>query len=178
MLRPNAVEPNGKETAMSPLQAGAWAGILATGPMTMVLMKSQEERPELRGRAHAPAALTADLTRGVLPRRRMSDGRKADLTLLAHFAFGAAAGALFGLAAGRLPGRAKTQGAAFGLLVWAVSYMGWIRALNLRPAATRVSGARNAQMVGAHLAWGTSLGLAFEELIRFGDRHWSGDRSV
>lgn len=155
--------------------------------MTLVLMKMQESRPELREKSHSPAAITADVTRRFIPRRWLTTSVRADLTMFSHFLFGATTGALFGVMTPKVS-RATTarhppappwgRGVLFGLGVWAASYLGWVPVLGLRPAATKVSSARNAQMILAHVAWGAALALAYDELRRDGEKHWAGDRRV
>jgi uncharacterized membrane protein YagU involved in acid resistance len=49
----------------------------------------------------------------------------------------------------------------FALLVWLVSYLGWIPAANILPPATDQPKRRNALMIAAHVVWGVSLGSVF-----------------
>jgi hypothetical protein len=80
--------------------------------------------------------------------------------LVAHCAFGAAAGALYGGI--KLPLKddrhAVASGIAYGLLVWGASYLGWVPAAGLMAPATRQPVARTAMMIGAHVVWGATLG--------------------
>jgi len=86
--------------------------------------------------------------------------------LAAHFAFGAAAGALYGSVEMPLRRRYPVgSGIAYGLLVWGVSYLGWVPATGLMAPATRQPAQRNAMMIGAHVVWGAALGLAVEALL-------------
>jgi hypothetical protein len=81
------------------------------------------------------------------------------LTLASHFAYGAATGALFALVCrNRQP--SPFSGAAYGLVVWAGSYLGWLPALGILRPATRHPARRTALMIGAHLIWGATLGAA------------------
>ena len=84
-----------------------------------------------------------------------------DLTLVAHFVYGAGCGALLAAANPR-PGR--LGGAAAGGAVWLTSYMGWIPALGLLKPATRHPLRRNALMLSAHFVWGWSTAVAMSEL--------------
>ena len=78
---------------------------------------------------------------------------------VAHLAFGATTGVLFGLLrplAASLPG--GPLGVAFGLGIYAISYMGWIPALKILPPPDRDRPGRPAVMVLAHIVYGAVLG--------------------
>ena len=79
---------------------------------------------------------------------------------MAHYGFGVAAGALFGVGYRRLhlPLPGPLQGAAFGIAVWASSYAGWVPGLGILPAPPRDEERRPPAMVAAHLVYGTVLG--------------------
>ncbi|RCS25925.1 hypothetical protein DUT91_02560 [Phyllobacterium salinisoli] len=82
-------------------------------------------------------------------------------TVLAHFSFGAATGALYALLPRRL-----SSGPAYGVLVWALSYLGWIPALCILSPATKHPMQRNLLMVAAHVVWGLALSGSLRELDR------------
>jgi Family of unknown function (DUF6789) len=77
-----------------------------------------------------------------------------------HLGFGAAAGALFDplLRGLRLPLSPVLQGVAFGTLVWAVSYAGWVPALGIMPSPRRDRPGRPQVMLAAHWVYGACLG--------------------
>ena len=79
------------------------------------------------------------------------------VAVAAHFAFGAAAGALFGSLA-RDPCRPGSRGVGFGLLVWQVSYRGWIPRVGSMPHADRDEPGRRSTMFAAHVVYGATLG--------------------
>jgi putative membrane protein len=80
-------------------------------------------------------------------------------TLLLHYAYGGAAGALFTLMApSRLPA-AVGAGILFGLTVWSGSYLGLLPALGVRHHARHDPAGRSAMMIAAHIVWGATLGL-------------------
>jgi hypothetical protein len=84
----------------------------------------------------------------------------------AHFAFGAAAGALYGSVKTPLRDRYPVgSGIAYGLLVWGVSYLGWVPSAGLMTPASRQPARRNAMMIGAHVVWGAALGYAAKALL-------------
>ena len=76
-----------------------------------------------------------------------------DLTLVAHFAYGAGCGALIAAANPRI---GRFGGALAGGGVWLASYMGWIPAFGVLKPATEHPLRRNAVMLGAHFVWGWS----------------------
>jgi hypothetical protein len=55
-------------------------------------------------------------------------------------------------------------GVGFGLAVWAVSYLGWLPAAGILSPATEHPARRNALMIGAHVVWGATTGLAVGRL--------------
>jgi uncharacterized membrane protein YagU involved in acid resistance len=74
------------------------------------------------------------------------------MTLLAHFGLGGLTGAFFAL----LPA-IRGGGMAYGLSVWALSYLGWIPAARILTPARRHPLKRNLLMVVAHIVWGMTL---------------------
>lgn len=87
----------------------------------------------------------------------------ATATLVYHFVYGAAAGALFGGFSRR---RDIPTGAAYGIVVWVASYLGWIPATRRLKVATRHPARRNAAMLITHLVWGAALTAGLRELER------------
>ncbi len=144
---------------------GAASGLLATLPMTLA-MELLHRRLPARQRSPLPPWW---ITRRTLGRAGLGDGLRLSgypavwqwtpATLAGHFAYGAAAGALYAplARAVRLP--ALPGGIGFGLLVWLASYLGWLPVAGLFPPATEQPKERNLLMVGAHALWGAVLGL-------------------
>ena len=66
----------------------------------------------------------------------LSEPEKQGLTAVAHFGYGTATGAVYGLIRPpQLPLPGVAAGVAYGLAVWAGSYMGLLPALRLYPHA-------------------------------------------
>jgi hypothetical protein len=133
---------------------GALAGCAATLPMSAVMlvarrggiMHRRQPPEEIVDRAATRAGIAADRDT-IQP-----------VAVASHFAFGAAAGALFGLLA-RGPRLARTgEGVAFGSAVWFVSYRGWLPELGLMPEGERDEPERQATMLVAHVVYGLALG--------------------
>jgi hypothetical protein len=84
-----------------------------------------------------------------------------------HLGFGAACGVAYGLVAHRLPAAvAALLGIPFALLVWAVSYAGWIPALRILPPPPDDQPGRVGTMLTAHVVYGAVLGAAWRALAR------------
>ena len=88
-----------------------------------------------------------------------------NVTLAAHFAYGAAAGALYGAVARATPLPRAVEGMLYGMAVWSGSYLGMLPGVGLYRSATDDSAPRNALMIAAHLIWGASLGVMTGALI-------------
>jgi uncharacterized membrane protein YagU involved in acid resistance len=84
-----------------------------------------------------------------------------DVTTAAHFAYGAAMGAMI---AAMNPDPNKRTGAAAGVAVWLASYMGWIPAVGTLAPATKHPARRNLLMIGVHLVWGAATASAIREI--------------
>ncbi len=88
-------------------------------------------------------------------------GAAPELSLVVHFAWGAACGALLAAASPRM---GRFSGALAGGGLWLASAMGWIPAFGLpRPAAAQPL-RRNLVTLGAHFAWGWSSAEGIREL--------------
>ena len=86
----------------------------------------------------------------------------------AHIAFGAAAGAGFGLITRAIPAAAVNVAAVpWAMVVWAVSYFGWLPALRILPPPTEDRPGRAWTMLAAHAIFGLALGGAWRLLGRW-----------
>jgi uncharacterized membrane protein YagU involved in acid resistance len=133
---------------------GALAGGVATLCMSLVMIGSkklgvQGEHPPKRI-AEAVLASTGD--------SQQPQPKVEALSVAAHFGFGMVAGGVFALLERRLSlKRPILSGVAYGLLVWAVSYKGWIPALNILPPPERDRPGRPTTMIAAHVVYGAVL---------------------
>ncbi len=109
--------------------AGALAGTIATLPMTASMVLMHRELPFWERYPLPPRQITSRLAAAAGVRDDLDERQKVGATLLGHFAYGAAAGAIYAPLALPLPW--PLQGRAFGLLVWTVSYLGWLPALGV-----------------------------------------------
>ena len=112
------------------MREGAAAGLAATAAMSAFMWSAQragfvgEQAPKQLMRRSLEAV-------GDHP----SGARLSAISLVAHFAFGAAAGAAYGGLSDRLPTGRSTlySGVAFGLAVWAATYKVAFPPLHLMP---------------------------------------------
>ena len=143
----------------SRLLIGAIAGFAGTMAMTSAMRRLHRKLPREERYPLTPREIvdsTADAAGAEL-----SNEAAKDLTTAAHFAYGAACGALI---AAMNPSPTKKTGAAAGVAVWLASYMGWIPALNVLEPANRHPARRNLLMIGVHLVWGSATAAAMREL--------------
>jgi len=136
---------------MSRVIYGALAGICATMAMTAA-MRALHSQLDREDRYPLPPR---EITQGTLPVRGEA---AAASTMLAHFGFGAAAGAVYGVLPKGIPGL------VYGPLVWFASYLGWVPAARILIPATRHPPERNLLMIAVHLVWGACLSLGVREL--------------
>ena len=148
------------------LGAGAVAGLVATVPMTAVMAGVRRLLPLSEQQTLPPRQVTDRAVDMIGLSDDMSEGEKQLATTATHLGFGATAGAGYGLLAPHLPLPPVVGGVAYGLAVWAGSYLGWLPALRLhkRPAAEPVR--RHATMILSHVVWGTVLGLLTDRLTQ------------
>lgn len=145
--------------------AGALAGCAATVPMTAVMetgyrLLAPGERYPLQ-----PALVTGKLASLIGLNRQLTPRERVGLTLVMHFGYGTVTGVPYALGAARIPLPRWLTGIAYGLLVYAGSYLGLLPALNLLRPATDFPKGRNRLLIAAHIAWGTTLGLVTTALL-------------
>jgi hypothetical protein len=144
---------------MKRLLRGAAAGAAATVPMTVVMETLHEQLPGEPARPLPPREITESIASKAGVDEQIPEHHMEDLTLAAHFGYGAACGALLGAVAPKHPAGAVVTGMLFGLGVWAGSYKGWLPAFNIRHDAEHDPPARTGLMVVAHLVWGAAAGM-------------------
>lgn len=140
---------------------GAAAGLVATVPMTVVMEALRAALPAEQHRRMPPREIvdrTIDKTIENTGEGAQLDRKdRVALTTLAHLAFGAAAGAIYGATVDRRRS-SVLNGVAYGLGVWAIAYGVGLPSLGLHPAAARDTNDRNEVLVASHMVWGAVLG--------------------
>ncbi len=132
---------------------GAGAGLVATIPMSAVMLAAQRLGPvdELDPEIITETGLDAA---GV----EASESTQNLLSTLAHLGFGAGVGAVYGLLSPRVRRAPLLTGPIYGLAVCGASYQGWIPALGVAPPLSRRGPARRWMQILSHLVYGTVLG--------------------
>jgi hypothetical protein len=150
---------------MNSVVRGSLAGLAATAPMSLA-MRTGEKLIPVHDKGHLPPRqVTEGLLRKLGLRKFLDREHRETASLLAHYGFGAAAGALLGATTARTTSIPKpVTGAAVGVLVWAASYLGGLPAAGLRENMLNEPPERAMQMIGAHLVWGAIAGALFEAM--------------
>lgn len=135
---------------------GALGGVIGT--ITMSAVMAAAAKLGLLGAA-PPERITAAALDAAGMRDRGEEAPGA-LVVLTHLGFGVGSGALFALLHRRLrlPIGPAVHGIIFSSLVWALSYKGWVPALNIMPPPERDRPGRPATMLLAHWVFGWTLG--------------------
>jgi hypothetical protein len=140
---------------------GAAAGAAATAVMTLPMVAA-------RRAGVLPQLPPQDITDDILERTGVEPGRagRRFLGWGSHVAFGMAAGAGYGILRDILRPSVPdpVTGVAFGLSVWAVSYMGWVPASGILPPPTEDRPGRPIAMIIAHVVYGLVLGTLMGRL--------------
>jgi hypothetical protein len=146
---------------------GAGAGALATVPQSLVVWGLKAAG--LYGRTPPPAAVAEGVSAAAVDLQALPEEQRRAITLAAHFAFGAAGGAAFGLTT-VVVRPTPVAGLLAGLAIWKASYDGWIPAMRIMPPPAKDESGRVLTMVLAHVAYGLTLGA----LVDWWTRHaWS-----
>ena len=154
------MQANGAQRVAS----GAAAGLVATVPMTAAMVAMHRMLPAREQYPLPPRRITMRAAGKAGVRSHMGESHRTAATLVAHFGYGTAVGSLLGAFAPRGIAKAAAVGAGFGLLVWTVSYLGLMPALDLHPPAMRDTARRNLLMITAHLIWGATAGVIVDAL--------------
>lgn len=136
---------------------GLIGGVVATGPMTVAMILWHRRLPASERYALPPREITMKLARGVGVSHKMNSEARAAATLLAHFGYGGAAGALYGAVADKIPVPTLCKGIGFGLVLWSASYLGLLPGTGVLKTAADHPARRNALMIAAHAVWGAAL---------------------
>jgi len=99
--------------------AAAAGGLAATGPMTVVMEAVRRQLPPDEQHPLPPHRVTMRAAEAAGVKHEMNEGEKTAATAVAHFSFGAAAGAVYGVMAPHLTSSPVANGIGYGLAVWA-----------------------------------------------------------
>jgi uncharacterized membrane protein YagU involved in acid resistance len=149
---------------MNRLLIGAFAGLVATVPMTVVMKLLHKGLPKREQYPLPPRSVTMKVASKVGIKDSLDEKEKYVLTAVSHFAYGTATGALYAPLAKSISKSPFIEGASWGLAVWAGSYLGWLPAMGILRPATEHPLRRTAVMITAHLVWGGVVGLLVDKL--------------
>ena len=135
--------------------AGAFAGALATLPMTIALDAIRRQLPLHERYALEPRLISDQLLKraGI---RHLSDAERAAIASLLHVGYGSSVGALTNMIRSRPSRSPICNGAVIGLAIWAAGYMGWLPLLGILPPPEKRPRRRTLAIIAAHLVWGIS----------------------
>ena len=150
---------------MDALIKGGIAGLAATIPMTLAMKALRSLLPTDEQYPLPPRLIVENAAEKLGVEENRAETEKYALTLVSHFAYGAAAGAIYeqGLEIFEVEPNAL-NGIGYGLSVWTLSYLGLLPAARLLTPATKHTARRNALMIAAHIVWGASLGSTARRL--------------
>jgi uncharacterized membrane protein YagU involved in acid resistance len=143
----------------SRLLIGAIAGFAGTMAMTAAMRRLHAKLPAEERYPLTPREIVDSV--GGAAGTELPSERAKDVTTAAHFAYGAAMGAMI---SALNPEPSRKTGAAAGMAVWLASYMGWIPAMHVLEPATKHPARRNLLMIGVHVVWGAATASAMREL--------------
>ncbi len=143
---------------MNRIVTGVLAGFLATFPMSVVLLAGRRriEPPP------APKEISDEIQDRAGIGDELHEEQRRVAAVAGHFAYGAAAGGVYGLMPGERAGAPVLRGSVYGLGVWAASYAGWLPATRILPFPTNRPARWNTRLLLAHLVWGAALGYLVE----------------
>jgi uncharacterized membrane protein YagU involved in acid resistance len=144
----------------SRLLIGAIAGVVGTLAMTSAMRRMHDRLPPEERYPLTPREIVdSSSEQAGVP---LPNETAKDVTTAAHFAYGAASGALLGAANVML---GPMSGATAGVGIWLGSYMGWIPGARILKPATDHPPRRNLLMIAAHVVWGVATAKAMRELV-------------
>jgi uncharacterized membrane protein YagU involved in acid resistance len=155
--------------------AGAIGGLLATVPMTLVMESLYRRLPREARYPLPPREVTENIAGKMGYDQHLDEDRLIESSLLSHFAYGAATGALYPLVLRGPVRHPVVYGSGYGMAIWAASYLGWVPAFNVLEPATRQPASRRRLMLCAHVVWGAGTLLIAERLTHSDDTPWRGE---
>jgi putative membrane protein len=147
-----------------PWSKGAIAGAAATIPMTAFMLAMQRNLPKDQRYELPPEKITKEIADRTNVSEHMNKQQQVGASLLSHLGYGASMGSIYAPIARRVPLSPLIKGTLFGLVIWAVSYLGWMPAVKFSTSATEEPANRNLLMIGAHIIWGSATGVVMNLL--------------
>jgi putative membrane protein len=136
---------------------GAAAGFAATVPMTLAMEALRATMTREHHRRMPPREIVDRTVHAAGAADEVDRSDRIVLATIAHFAFGALAGAIYGSTIGSRQS-SVLKGIGYGIGVWAVAYGVGLPSLGLHPSASDDTAERNVTLVASHVVWGATLG--------------------
>jgi uncharacterized membrane protein YagU involved in acid resistance len=96
--------------------------------------------------------------------QQLSARQRSRLSWVSHFGYGALMGGVYAPVAARYGAGGAGSGIAFGVAVWAGSYLGVLPTMGIRRPVQKSFRDDHVQLVAAHLVWGAALGWLAKKL--------------
>lgn len=149
---------------MNKYLAGLLAGFVATVPMTGVMELLHRRLPAVQRYPLPPRLGTMQVAKALGFHNQLDENERVELTTVAHFASGAALGAIYAAGGAKVRAHPALKGAVFGVLAWGVNYLAALPSAGIMTPATQHPAKRNALMIVAHLVWGITTALLVERM--------------
>jgi hypothetical protein len=146
---------------------GALAGAAGTAVMTLMMRKVAPRvvPEEMRPDEFVPKKVVEWAEEQAGEPHALTESQEMKAAMGAHFTYGSANGALYGLLRSQMGGLpAPLMGAMFGAALWAVSFEGWMPALGVMEAPTEKSPKKVPMPVMGHIVYGATTALSYEAL--------------
>jgi uncharacterized membrane protein YagU involved in acid resistance len=141
---------------------GAMAGAVATVPMTVTLFGIAPFLPDVQ--PFPPKMAVRMVTGKAGLWQQLSSRQRNRLSWVGHFGYGALMGSVYAPVTRKYEASGVGSGVAFGLAVWAGSYLGMLPALGIRRPVRKDFWDDHLQLVAAHVVWGAALGWLVKRL--------------
>jgi uncharacterized membrane protein YagU involved in acid resistance len=151
---------------MNKILFGALAGIVATIPMTLLMIEWHQRLPPAEKYPLPPREIVDELAEKAGVDEHLSETEKTNLSIIGHFAYGALNGAVYAPLVSLVQTPNPVNGVVYGLGIWTASYLGWLPALHILRSADEHPAQRNALMITAHIVWGGTLGFAAGQMMK------------
>ena len=144
---------------------GFIAGGLATLPMTLAMTTLHKAFHRTKKHPLPPEKVSMEVLEATSIKEKRDGKPRHRLFWLSHLLYGACAGALYVPFAQRGSLAPVIQGGIYGIVIWALSYLGILPSLKLYPSPIRQSAQTQVEMVTAHIVWGTILGVLVDQFL-------------
>ena len=148
-----------KISLLADLLTGAAAGATAAVPMSWSMELMHRLLPHHESYPLPPRQITEETMQQLGLRKYVSKEAELWISIAAHLAYGAGAGALFAAIERKAEIKPLAAGAGFGVILWFASYMGLMPAMGILKPATKHPLRRSALMIVAHIVWGTATAI-------------------